>query len=512
MEDSKVALCGLIRDDATEACNPTSLVNLYLEGRIPRDSLCGIALAPLVDFLTVHACGRVCSCLESLAQWNRCIEAVAKEHKWSLQETILPLKDVRIGSLGSLMHEAFHRFSLHARFDLRGKEKAICRSLVKTTPEFLLLDTHFNRVASCYCGGWLMVLGPKKLRRDCDFLMDVLEGASCDLEFLHYLDEDFLETHPRIAFTHPYLINICPRLRTATFAMKLLKLDHSLVKHFGKTVRELPEVAKLCGARVASRLEGLQVYEETCAAIREAGLAIAGFRSILNSKLRQALCAYTDILVGRCGGEILSAARRVTRTIRWIEEKDRGAIEVSSNDVSEQRVGSHSSINVQLDEAAEHGQRSRSLQKDLRQASDADTVAASGTFTYRPQKDPLELEIKLANEQARLAKMAYEKKTLPNKKKTRSQKQASNTPNGHEQREEAGAVTVSSQKKKQASYPSLLSEKPLEDLLSDCQGTLANTRSRFARKILKKEAWAKKQEVQQSRLIEVFLGGEEEED
>lgn len=120
----------------------------------------------------------------------------------------------------------------------------------------------------------------------------------------------------------------------------------------------------------------------------------------------------------------------------------------------------------------------------------------------------LELEIKLANEQARLAKLAYEKKALTSKKKTRSQK-SGNAASDSPENDGGGVGIVSAQARKRVTYPLLLSEKPLEDLLSESQGSLPATRLRLARKMLKKQARAKKIEAQQTRLIEVFLGDEE---
>lgn len=279
---------------------------------VHKRSLLGALLTPILSSLQDRgSCPAPCPCRESLMQWFLSASYKAKRLGWTLAKMSAPQDSPE---LYGLLREALPDYLRAQNIDLQGgKERARCKALVDATHDDLLGDYYFSRVAFECCGGWLTVMGPPPSRADPSFLVDCLKlhwPSMSDerLEFLLEVEESLLA---KVVVQVPRVLR-CPSLQTKGLAVRVLTLDRRVAKYFRCSLRELPEVALLCGAAFLRECSGSctsQLLQELSSAMSTLG----GMTKSLGSKLRRAVLDLSDALSEGLCDEIEASCRKLLR-------------------------------------------------------------------------------------------------------------------------------------------------------------------------------------------------------
>lgn len=457
---------------------------------IHKGSLLGIALRPLLLLLaSSHGCAATCVCHEGLLCWNLVVKGEAEKQGWSLPEMRAPLPPEPLSERYlALLNAAFLSYCHIMQINLTScRAKSRCISLVRYTQDSLLADYYFNRVACKYVGGWLMVLGPKVLWRDVSYLRDALWTADCDLEFLEHLEPGYLESTPLVAACYPHILQRLPELQTKRFALQVLSHNPQAVKHFRCFICEDPEVALVCGDRLLRSYATLPGPDGSLTAelLRQTLESLRAFEGRTSSRLRQMLRGFTDAIAGGEFDALLTSCHGILRTLRGRQEKQSAA------------------TGAPVEKEAVKGDGPR-RQADGEKGAHKNRGSAGSSPAPCSGEEQLNLQIHMANEQARIEKLAYAKKPLGSPKKYRSRHKKKAAPADAAALEEAApSPTLGPEPVRGAAgAPPLLpiSEKSLEELEQPLRA--AAGRSKKAQR--RREAWERRCEDQRSRLAAVF--------
>lgn len=456
-----------------------------------KGSLLGVALRPLLLLLaSSHGCAATCVCLEGLLCWNLVVKGEAEKQGWSPQEMQAPLPaDPLTGRCLALLDAAFLSYCHIMQINLTScRAKARCVSLVRYTQDSLLADYFFSRVARKHVGGWLMVLGPKALWRDTSYLRDALWAADCDLDFLEHLEPGYLDNTPLIAACYPHILQRVPELQTKRFALQVLAHNPQAAKHFRCSICEDPEVALVCGDCLLRGYATLPGPEGglTTELLHQTLESLRGFEGRASSRLRRMLRGFTDAIAGGESDALLASCQRILRFLRAPQEKHATATGAATTETEPPK-----------------GDAPRGQADGDRGAAHKDRDDACGYAALCAEKDLLNLEIQMANERARIEKLAYAKKPLASRKKHRSRHKKDAASADVAPEEEAAPPTLGpGPARGAAGAPPLLpiSEKSLEELERPLR--MAAGRSKRAQR--RREAWERRCEDQRSRLAAVF--------
>ena len=500
---------------------PAGLFDWIPLPRVHKDSLFGVSLVPLLKIFSDDHDRPVCECHRRVLTWNYHVKDAAESHGWTAAEMATSLYALTDVNYYFLLEDAFFSFSKAVGIDLSSQKETVrCEKILAGTPEALVTDEIFKRVVCKYTGGWILVKGPAELRRDKDFLLDILSAERCDLAFLHKLDRDVLLDSPEIALRWPHLMRECEVFETEVFCLKVLALDHRFSRHVRRSLMEQPDVAAACGRSFLRRFEEhhrplvdvcfpKSPIDDLLALLRGTNAVLEEFRfrqEKPNSKLRSAALDYSSALESFSCFEPWDDVFKACQKIKRLLIKT-AAVHGETREEDERRGGKEGS----------RGEEAYLRQPCPQEESKTSAVSEETKGAYE-QRDPrrgsdvsLELEVRKANQSARIEKLSHPKKppSSPKKKTKKSTRKICGS-----DAEDARGVTkepvrIESEKKPAAAplslaargSPFLLSDKPLEELLQ------ASERSgwRADRKLRKKEVWLRKREEQQQRLASVFL-------
>lgn len=132
---------------------------------------------------------------------------------------------------------AFEVYVSEQKSTLKGPlPKLCCQSrrsifLKSITPDALLDDEHFSIAAISFSGGWLLVDGGPRCRRDVNILISVLEGDEGDLDFLRRIDTELLRGNPEVLDLYPHVLDFLPEMKKdVALAKALMTLDYRLLR------------------------------------------------------------------------------------------------------------------------------------------------------------------------------------------------------------------------------------------------------------------------------------------
>jgi hypothetical protein len=502
---------------------PTGLFDWIPLPRVHRDSLFGVSLLPLLKIFSDDHDRPVCECHRRVLMWNYHVKDAAESHGWTATDMAMSLYTLTNVNYYFLLEDAFFSFSKAVGIDLSSpKETVRCEKILAGTPEALVSDEIFKRVICKYTGGWILVKGPAELRRDKDFLLDILSADRCDPAFLHKLDRGFLLDSPEIALRWPQLMDKCEVFATEVFCLKVLALDHRFSSHIRRSLMELPKVAGACGRSFLRRFEEhhrplVDAYfpkypvDDLLALLRGATTALEefGFRQEKpNSKLRNAALDYASALAGfSCfepWDDIFKACQKIKRLLCKTPSAQGETCEADTR--GGRKEGSGGEVAFLRTSSAED----QSQEKSKTSKGPEETKGAHEQRNPRSDTDiSLEIEVQKANQSARIEKLSHPKKP-PSSPKKKTKKFTRKVCGSDE--EDTRGTKKEPEKKENEKKPSaalleargapfLISDKPLDELLQ------ASERSgwRADRKLRKKEGWLKKREEQQEKLASVFL-------
>jgi hypothetical protein len=127
------------------------------------------------------------------------------------------------------------------------------------TPEVLLDDATFSVAALCFCGGWLLVDGGPRCRRDVKLLLSALalreDGDDEGLDFLAHIDGDLFRSNPQVVSTFPCIVGFLPDelRRDAAFVKALAALDYRLLEFADASLLQDREVVAAAVGNAAAR-------------------------------------------------------------------------------------------------------------------------------------------------------------------------------------------------------------------------------------------------------------------
>ncbi len=151
------------------------------------------------------------------------------------------------------VYEAFDAYVSQQKLAWKGPPPRLCCQrrkslfLKSVTPDVLLDDEKFSMAAVCFAGGWLLVNGGPRCRRDADLLMSVLENgeedSDEDLEFISHVERDLLRENPEMVSFFPYILEYVPDLSgDVAFLKELVALDHNFLAYTDASLLQNREI------------------------------------------------------------------------------------------------------------------------------------------------------------------------------------------------------------------------------------------------------------------------------
>lgn len=490
--------------------------------RVRRDSLFGVALTPLLKiFSSIH--GPVCNCHRQALLWNYHVAETAESRGWAPEDLAKPLDGLTQDEYCVLLDAAFCSFAQEVGVDLSSsRERVRCGRIVNCLPEDLIADATFKRVICKYTGGWLLVMGPEELRKDKRLLLDILSTERRDPRFLLALEEDFLLSCPEILLLWPWLMEMCEVFRRDHFLLEVLELDHRFAKHLKRSTLELPWMAPACGRSflryferkqrqlIGSCLPSYPIAELVKLLLETNGMLEEFFlgQGHLNSKLRGALVDYALALADFSCFEpwepLFELCQKLARLVRHRlapGPSTGGACvkKVETYASTESTTAEETAVDALTGEVFSSGPKT----EDGKEAEENRQVLPTS----------LELEIAMANENARIEKLSSQRiqSSLRKRYKKLTKKVAGPREEDAGEDEVTEVPPVAWHEKKSSAEPRrdkdaplLLSDKPLEELLQPASEKKEG-KSSLDRKLRKREGRMRKHEEQQQRLAFVFL-------
>jgi hypothetical protein len=506
---------------------PAGLFDWIPASRLRRDSLFGVALAPLLKiFSTIH--GPMCNCHRQVLLWNYLVAETAESRGWAPEDLTRPLATLTHDNYYFLLEAAFFSFARELGIDLSSpRERVRCEKIVLALPDDLVSDATFKRVICKFTGGWLLAMGPKALKRDRELLMDILSTERCDPDFLPALEEDFLMSCPEILLLWPGLMEKYEVFGRSRFILEVLALDHRFAKHLRRSMLELPRTAVACGGSFLARLEKQQrklisaslpwyPIDELVALLSSTNGMLEDFffrQGKLNSKLRGALVAYALALADYDCFEPWEPLFKLCQKLARLVLHQTAPSPLAGDAGAKQEERGISAAETHRTAAAAAREEESSSRGPEAQQGTAEQQQEAKEKDLEGTPAALEIEITMANENARIEKLSHQR-APPSSTKSRYRKKAKKARgarDGDAGGEEATEVPAAEQKKNSTTEhrsskeaPLLLSDKPLDELLQPVREKQEG-RSLLDRKLRKREGRTRKREEQQQRLASVFL-------
>ena len=242
--------------------------------------------------------------------WARCLRASV---------ALLGLENAHPEGVGDdvlceVVCDAFEDYIEEQQASERAFQRLCCESqrslfLRSVTPEVLLDDATFSVAALCFCGGWLLVDGGPRCRRDAKLLLSALalreDGDDEGLDFLAHIDGDLFRSNPQIVSTFPYIVRFLPDelRREAAFVKALAALDYHLLEFADASLlQDRDVVAAAVGNAAARRCEDGDLLRSAREALETRGT---------NARMRRLTVDLACRLFGGCWKETLASAQRM---------------------------------------------------------------------------------------------------------------------------------------------------------------------------------------------------------
>jgi hypothetical protein len=362
-------------------------------------SLCHVAFVPCLEYVKTTGLHVEDSysqlspasktAVDSLLLWAKCLRDAGEVMDWGDRDVDLPENS---NLFWTVAHGAFELYVSHQLSAATTSPRLCCQNrtslfVSSVTPVALMDDSVFSIAATSRCGGWMMVDGGPACRQNVEMLSMVLDGDDNELDFLAHVDGDLLRKHPLVLERHPYVLNYLPALRKdADLFEKLVALDVVLLEMASRTIWEDGRVVAAAATRVAREL---QEKGHVAAELDRASAALLG-RASLNSRLRRLTSDLAHCLIHSNEQGALCAASRI------VQYCNRGTAAPEPYESASSRPSSY-------------------RKEDLPSA-----VVVPRCLL---ESSPIDEEVRLANEAARVVKLAYKKwPTGSGKSKTKSRK------------------------------------------------------------------------------------------